>query len=179
MIQRVVTLCALSLLFFASSSTPQKTQAVSSTVVISEFRTRGPNGGNDEFIELYNLSSSPVNISGWQIRGLKRGWRRNDQGDDQRRCNTQPGLSLSAHQSELYGRPLQRLCSRQSDIRPRHNRRRRHCSDRCHRQYHRSSRPERRVCFQGRLDTNTSHLEREFELRAQAKRRCWEWTGYG
>jgi Lamin Tail Domain len=41
----------------------------SSTIVISEFRTRGPNGGNDEFIELYNLSSSPINISGWEIKG--------------------------------------------------------------------------------------------------------------
>ena len=69
MYQRVATLCALSLLFLAFSNIPQKTEAVSSTVVISEFRTRGPNGGNDEFIELYNLSSSPVNISGWQIRG--------------------------------------------------------------------------------------------------------------
>jgi predicted extracellular nuclease len=29
----------------------------------------GPNGGNDEFIELYNLSNSPVDISGWTIRG--------------------------------------------------------------------------------------------------------------
>src|SRR5215213_7201262 len=44
-------------------------RGVSATVVISEFRTRGPNGGNDEFIELYNLSTSPVDISGWQIRG--------------------------------------------------------------------------------------------------------------
>jgi Lamin Tail Domain len=44
-------------------------RAVSSTIVISEFRTRGPNGGNDEFIELYNLSSSPVNISNWQVKG--------------------------------------------------------------------------------------------------------------
>jgi hypothetical protein len=38
-------------------------------VVISEFRTRGPSGGNDEFIELYNLSALPVNISGWEIKG--------------------------------------------------------------------------------------------------------------
>lgn len=44
-------------------------QAVSTTVVISEFRTVGPSGGNDEFIELYNLSNSPVDISGWTIRG--------------------------------------------------------------------------------------------------------------
>src|SRR5687767_1502859 len=43
--------------------------ATSSTVVISEFRVRGPNGGNDEFIELYNLSSAPVDMSGWKVRG--------------------------------------------------------------------------------------------------------------
>jgi len=47
----------------------RRVQAVSSTVVISEFRTVGPNGGNDEFIELYNLSNGPVDISGWTIRG--------------------------------------------------------------------------------------------------------------
>ncbi|MEI2827833.1 MAG: lamin tail domain-containing protein [Dermatophilaceae bacterium] len=39
-------------------------------VVISEFRTRATNGGNDEFIELFNASSAAVDISGWQIWGL-------------------------------------------------------------------------------------------------------------
>jgi hypothetical protein len=48
---------------------PQPVRAISSTVVISEFRTRGPAGGNDEFIELFNLSLSTVDISGWEIRG--------------------------------------------------------------------------------------------------------------
>jgi DNA/RNA endonuclease G (NUC1) len=41
--------------------------AASNSVVISEFRTRGPSGGNDEFVELYNLSGSSVNIGGWKI----------------------------------------------------------------------------------------------------------------
>jgi hypothetical protein len=36
-------------------------------IVISEFRTRGPNGANDEFIEIYNPTGSPVDISGWKI----------------------------------------------------------------------------------------------------------------
>ncbi|PYS63959.1 MAG: hypothetical protein DMF74_08435, partial [Acidobacteria bacterium] len=38
-------------------------------VVISEFRTRGPNGANDEFIEIYNSTDSPIDISGWKIKG--------------------------------------------------------------------------------------------------------------
>ncbi|HEX2995513.1 MAG TPA: lamin tail domain-containing protein [Anaerolineales bacterium] len=37
-------------------------------VVISEFRTRGSSGGNDEFVELYNASSSAIDISGWTFR---------------------------------------------------------------------------------------------------------------
>ncbi len=43
--------------------------AVSNSIVISEFRTRGPLGGNDEFIELHNVSNAPIDISGWRIRG--------------------------------------------------------------------------------------------------------------
>ena len=38
-------------------------------VVISEFRTRGPAGGNDEFVELFNASAAAVDISGWRIWG--------------------------------------------------------------------------------------------------------------
>ncbi len=40
-------------------------------IVISEFRTNGPSGGNDEFIELFNPTNNPtpVDISGWQIIG--------------------------------------------------------------------------------------------------------------
>ncbi|HKP51476.1 MAG TPA: lamin tail domain-containing protein [Chloroflexia bacterium] len=45
----------------------------STTVVISEFRTRGPAGASDEFVELFNLSASPVDISGWLIRGSNGG----------------------------------------------------------------------------------------------------------
>ncbi|MEJ7618694.1 MAG: lamin tail domain-containing protein [Pyrinomonadaceae bacterium] len=38
-------------------------------VVISEFRTRGPGGANDEFIELYNNTDGDVNIGRWKING--------------------------------------------------------------------------------------------------------------
>src|SRR5207237_5701893 len=37
-------------------------------VVISEFRTRGPNGANDEFIEIYNSSDSLIEISDWKLK---------------------------------------------------------------------------------------------------------------
>jgi hypothetical protein len=47
----------------------QGAQAASTDVVISEFRVRGPNGAADEFVELYNLSASPVDIGGWLVRG--------------------------------------------------------------------------------------------------------------
>src|SRR5687768_13986951 len=46
-----------------------RVKAVSTNVVISEFRVRGPQGGNEEFVELYNLSGAPVAIGGWNIRG--------------------------------------------------------------------------------------------------------------
>jgi hypothetical protein len=59
----------LLFLCVANSFHPQPARAISSTVVISEFRTRGPAGANDEFIELFNLSLSTVDIGGWEIRG--------------------------------------------------------------------------------------------------------------
>ncbi|MEO6224040.1 MAG: lamin tail domain-containing protein, partial [Vicinamibacterales bacterium] len=37
-------------------------------IVISEYRFRGPAGANDEFIELFNASTAPVNVSGWLLR---------------------------------------------------------------------------------------------------------------
>src|SRR2546423_8765185 len=56
--------------FALFSGFSSRVQAVSTNVVISEFRVRGPNGGNDEFVELYNLSGAPVAIGGWEIRGI-------------------------------------------------------------------------------------------------------------
>jgi predicted outer membrane repeat protein len=37
------------------------------SIVISEFRTRGPAGAGDEFVELYNNSDTAVDVSGWKI----------------------------------------------------------------------------------------------------------------
>jgi hypothetical protein len=53
-----------------SSPMQEMVSAQSGTgIVISEFRFRGPSGGNDEFVELFNAGTAPVDISGWQIRG--------------------------------------------------------------------------------------------------------------
>jgi hypothetical protein len=58
----------------ALTSTATNTATATSTssssaasVVISEFRTRGPDGANDEFIELYNPTANTINIGGWRI----------------------------------------------------------------------------------------------------------------
>jgi uncharacterized protein (TIGR03437 family) len=48
-----------------SSPTPQ----LSAQIVISEFRTRGPGGASDEFVELYNRSGSSVDLSAWKLKG--------------------------------------------------------------------------------------------------------------
>lgn len=42
-------------------------KATSSTILISEFRTRGPAGAADEFVELYNATAAPIDIGGWKI----------------------------------------------------------------------------------------------------------------
>ena len=50
-------------------SVPQADDVLSGTnVVINEFRTRGPNGEYDEFIELRNDSSGAIDIGGWQLQ---------------------------------------------------------------------------------------------------------------
>jgi subtilisin-like proprotein convertase family protein len=50
-------------------ATPTPTPSTGTPVLISEFRTRGPAGGSDEFVELYNNSNSAVDIGGWKIKG--------------------------------------------------------------------------------------------------------------
>jgi hypothetical protein len=46
---------------------PTATPSAPHHIVISEFRTSGPLGANDEFIELFNPTGSPINIGGWSI----------------------------------------------------------------------------------------------------------------
>jgi predicted extracellular nuclease len=43
--------------------------AASPNILISEFRTRGPAGGNDEFVEIWNNSGLAINLSGYTLRG--------------------------------------------------------------------------------------------------------------
>jgi uncharacterized repeat protein (TIGR01451 family) len=68
------TLLLLAGLFFgAAGQSLARVEAApraqaATNVVISEFRTRGPDGGNDEFVELFNPTNALVDISGWQIR---------------------------------------------------------------------------------------------------------------
>ena len=58
------------------TATPSLTPTASATstpraplhVVISEFRSQGPFGADDEFIELYNSTGAAVNIGGWIIK---------------------------------------------------------------------------------------------------------------
>jgi hypothetical protein len=54
--------CAI--IFFTINETESK---IAGHVVISEFSTRGPGGSTDEFVELYNPTDEPVDISGWAI----------------------------------------------------------------------------------------------------------------
>jgi RHS repeat-associated protein len=63
----------------------------STTVVISEFRTRGPAGSNDEFIELYNQSDVAINLSGWKIKAS------NNAGAVTTRIVVNAGTTLPAH----------------------------------------------------------------------------------
>ncbi len=66
----LVALAFLAPVIFTFVVHPPRVRAqAGGTVVISEFRTRGPLGGNDEFVELFNATSADVDISGWKIRG--------------------------------------------------------------------------------------------------------------
>lgn len=62
--RRIVTSLGCCLVLLCSVTA----MAASSTVVISQFRTRLAGSATDEFVELYNLGSAPVNISGWKLR---------------------------------------------------------------------------------------------------------------
>ena len=75
--------------------TPTVTPARLNHVVISEFRTTGPKGGLDEFVELYNPTGAAVNIGGWLIKGS------NSAGTTSTRATIKSGVILQPGQHYL------------------------------------------------------------------------------
>ena len=77
---------------------PAAAPAASTTIVISELRTRGPAGGNDEFVELRNISSAPVVVSGWKLRGCAA----DSPGNPSTRATVPDGTTIPAGGSYLF-----------------------------------------------------------------------------
>ena len=71
--------------------------ASAADIVISEFRTRGPAGGNDEFVEIRNKSAAPVSIAGWQLQACASG-----AGTIGNRATVDAGVTLAAGQAYLF-----------------------------------------------------------------------------
>jgi predicted extracellular nuclease len=72
-------------------------QAASTTVVIQKAAFRGPTGGNDEFIQIKNISSTPQDIGGWEIYGSNASG-----GSVGSRAKIPVGVSLPAGSSYLF-----------------------------------------------------------------------------
>ncbi|WP_293373534.1 lamin tail domain-containing protein [Nevskia sp.] len=69
-----------------------------SGVVISQFAVRGPAGGNDEFVEIFNTSSAPIAIGGWTLQGCANG----TPGNPSVRTTVPAGTVLLAGQYYLF-----------------------------------------------------------------------------
>lgn len=66
----LVAMLALALGIGLASVAPASLASVlSEGVVISEFRSGGPSGEDDEFVEIMNTSANPVDISGFRLQG--------------------------------------------------------------------------------------------------------------
>jgi hypothetical protein len=90
---RLFTLAALA----AALIVPAVAQAASPDIVISEFRTRGPAAGNDEFVELRNGSSAAKSIAGYRLAGCAAA-----SGGVTNRVTVPDGVTLAAGQSYLF-----------------------------------------------------------------------------
>lgn len=99
----IVILAVFAFMVFLSFSF--RVQAVSTNIVISEFRVRGPNGAADEFIELYNLSGAPVSIGGWKIRGSNNTGGVSDRATITAGTTLQPGCHYLITNSSTSGGP--------------------------------------------------------------------------
>ncbi|MFA9271107.1 MAG: lamin tail domain-containing protein, partial [Baekduiaceae bacterium] len=71
--------------------------AAAAPVVISEFRTQGPQGGNDEFVEIRNTTSSSIDISNWRLAGCA-----STSGNPSTRATVGTGTTLPAGGSFLF-----------------------------------------------------------------------------
>ena len=91
---RVKGLIALAALASAGAAFAQ----TASGVVISQFAVRGPAGGNDEFVELFNAGSSPIAIGGWTLQGCANG----TPGNPSVRATVPGGTTLAAGQFYLF-----------------------------------------------------------------------------
>ena len=82
------------------TNTPTNTNPPSigsaTSVVISEFRTRGIGGGSDEFVEIYNPTANPVDISNWILSAS------NVDGAVQNRATVPAGTLLRSGQYYLF-----------------------------------------------------------------------------
>jgi len=93
--RRPPLLAVATLLALSASAAPAS--AVSPGIVMSEFRTRGPAGGNDEFVELRNRSAAPVSIAGYRLAGCA-----STGGNVSNRATVPDGVSLAAGQAYLF-----------------------------------------------------------------------------
>jgi hypothetical protein len=93
-IRRSIVGLALAVVVLAGAA-PALTS--SNGVVISEFRFRGPVGGNDEYVELMNAGSGPVSIAGWQLQGCASGT-----GAASSRVTVPAGVTLQAGEHYLF-----------------------------------------------------------------------------
>lgn len=60
---------SLVLVFTTLAAPAAPAQEAGGGVVVSELQLRGPDGGNDEFVELANASGKAVDVSGWTLQG--------------------------------------------------------------------------------------------------------------
>ncbi len=55
----------VSLLLFAFLTLPAR--GISTSIVISEIQIAGTNGADDEFVELFNTSNTPIDLANWRL----------------------------------------------------------------------------------------------------------------
>ena len=91
---RLLALCLAALTVLGGGASAF---ASANGVVISEFRFRGPVGGNDEFVELVNAGTAAVDISGWRLQGCS-----STTGAASARATVPAGIVLSPGQHYLF-----------------------------------------------------------------------------